>query len=95
MIHYFIRNGKTESGPFTKDQLKNKTLSVETPVWFAGLQEWTTAGEVYELRDIFLGKNSETKSLRKVVSRFFNNLFRNSDNKKNYQLMLSRERKQP
>lgn len=94
MTHYFIKNGKTENGPFTKEQLKAKVLSEETPVWFAGLDDWTRAGEVYALREIFLEKKSKPKSLKKIMTQIFGMLLRNSGNKKNYQLLISREAKQ-
>lgn len=52
MKHYFIHNGQTEMGPFDFDQLKTLQLTNETPIWFEGLPNWTTAGTIPELQSI-------------------------------------------
>lgn len=92
MIHYFIKNGKTESGPFTVEQLKNKSVTQQTPIWFAGLEEWTIAGEVYALRGIFEQKDCESKFSIKAIVKFLNGLFKKREEKKTYQFLLSKER---
>ena len=52
MRKYFIHNGQTEKGPFDIDQLKELQIASETPVWFEGMQNWTTAGNIPELQSI-------------------------------------------
>lgn len=92
MIHYFIKEEKAETGPFTMEQLKKKSLSEATPIWFAGLPEWTTAGEVHALREIFLEKDCERKFSIKALGNFFNSLFKKTEPRKGYQLLLSKQR---
>ena len=58
MTTYFIKEGDYESGPFAIDQLKSKTLTKETPVWYAAIKEWIPAGNVYELKELFETKLS-------------------------------------
>lgn len=58
MTTYFIKNGDLEYGPFTIEQLKLKLLNKETPVWCAAFKEWTSAGNVYELKEFFESKIS-------------------------------------
>ncbi len=53
MSKYFIHDGQTEKGPLTPEQLKLENLKKETPIWYEGLEHWTTAGEVKELSDLF------------------------------------------
>lgn len=53
MIHYFIKEGKIEEGPFTLDELREKPVEKDTQVWFAGLKEWTSVEHVYELKHVF------------------------------------------
>ncbi len=89
MTHYFIKDGKNENGPFTKEQLKYGDISRDTPIWFAGLEEWTTAEQVYELKEIFCLKKSENKF---SLSRFWNSLFKKNYDKKTYQLVVSKKR---
>lgn len=52
MKKYFIHNGQSEMGPFDFDELKTLKLTNETPIWFEGLQNWTTAGTIPELQPI-------------------------------------------
>ena len=65
MTYYFIKDGENELGPFSISQLKSKSIKKNTPVWFAGLQEWVDAGQVYELNELFteLPSRSFSKSI--------------------------------
>jgi len=51
---YYIHNGTEQEGPFQLNDLKIKKISKETPIWFEGLSDWTTAGEINELKDLFI-----------------------------------------
>ncbi len=53
MKKYFYTDGKEKFGPFTFEELKEKEISRETLIWFEGLNEWKSAGEISELKDIF------------------------------------------
>jgi hypothetical protein len=50
MKKYFLHNGTTHEGPFDFEELKPKEITSNTPVWYDGLDDWTTAGNVEELR---------------------------------------------
>ena len=52
MRRYFIHNGFSEVGPFTIDKLKEHQLKSDTPIWYEGLQNWTIAGNIDELKSI-------------------------------------------
>ena len=52
MRKYFIHNGESENGPFDSEQLKTMQIKSETPIWYEGLQNWTIAGNVDELKSI-------------------------------------------
>src|SRR5258705_7860141 len=54
MKQYYFNDGTSQQGPFTIEELKGKNISPETPVWYDGLPEWTTAGQLGELKDIFV-----------------------------------------
>lgn len=54
MRKYFIHNGETENGPFDIEQLKTMQIKSETPIWYEGLQSWTIAGNVEELKSIII-----------------------------------------
>jgi hypothetical protein len=61
MRKYFIHNGQSEIGPFDFEQLKTMQLKNETPIWYEGLQNWTTANNIEELKSILNSNVSPPK----------------------------------
>lgn len=53
MKKYFYAKGEEQFGPFTKDELKDKKIERQTLIWFEGLNDWTKAIEVSELKSLF------------------------------------------
>ena len=53
MKKYYYSDGKQQIGPLSKEELRSKGISKETLVWYEGLTEWTKAGDVEELVDLF------------------------------------------
>lgn len=56
MTQYYFHDGQQEQGPFDIEQLKSHTLKKDTPIWYEGLENWTTIGEVKELKQLFAAK---------------------------------------
>ncbi len=54
MKKYYYNDGTAQQGPFTLEELQAKNITAQTPVWYDGLPDWTTAGQVEELKDIFV-----------------------------------------
>ena len=54
MKKYFLHNGTESSGPFDLEELKAKRITKTSPVWFEGMENWKTAGEIPELKTIFV-----------------------------------------
>ena len=52
MKKFYLFNGSEQEGPFDLEALESKKISKDTPIWYEGLSEWTTAGKVEELKDI-------------------------------------------
>ena len=52
MKKFFLHDGSQQAGPFDIEQLKSKNLNSDTPIWFEGLDEWTTISKVDELKEI-------------------------------------------
>lgn len=52
MKKYYFNDGTSQQGPFTMEELKEKNITAETPVWYDGLPDWTTAGQLEELKGI-------------------------------------------
>ena len=61
MKRYFIHNGETENGPFDIEQLKSMQIKSETPIWYEGLQNWTIAGNVEDLKSIIISTSTPPK----------------------------------
>lgn len=53
MRQYFIHDGQNEKGPLDIESLKSENLKKDTPIWYDGLESWTKAGEVEELKNLF------------------------------------------
>lgn len=66
MRQYYIHNGQIEIGPFDIENLKQQTLKKDTPVWYEGIEGWTTANEIEELKPLFI-KQSKPPPLTKAT----------------------------
>lgn len=53
MSKYYIHTGEREEGPFDKDELRAKVIKANTMVWTEGMGDWTEAGKVDDLKDLF------------------------------------------
>jgi hypothetical protein len=61
MTKYYIHDGEKQLGAFDKEELKAFKIQKHTPIWFEPLKDWTTAGEVEDLKDIFENTPPEFK----------------------------------
>ncbi len=52
MKRYYLHNGKEQQGPYDAEDLRHKNLQKQTPIWYEGLSEWTTADQIEELKDL-------------------------------------------
>jgi hypothetical protein len=52
MKQYFIHNGKSQQGPFDLEQLKAQSINKDTQIWCEGLQSWTSADKIEELKSV-------------------------------------------
>jgi hypothetical protein len=53
IIWYYIDNGAGSEGPFSLNELKNKTVEKDTLVWYEGIEGWTRAILVEKLNGFF------------------------------------------
>ena len=54
MKKYYLHDESGQQGPLDIEELKIKNITIETPIWYEGLSDWTTADNVVELKDLFL-----------------------------------------
>lgn len=55
-MRYFIYADNRQQGPFSVSELMERGLSSETLVWAEGMEQWTPAWQVRELKDAMEGK---------------------------------------
>ena len=51
-MEFFIIKNDEQHGPFNLSQMSVVNLQPDTPVWHEGLEDWTPASEVAELKDL-------------------------------------------
>ena len=65
MKKYYLNDGLNNIGPFDITELKDQNLNKNSQVWHDGLEEWTTAGELDELKSIIV---STPPPIKKILS---------------------------
>lgn len=53
MKKYFLHNGTEQQGPFDIEDLKARKITKDTAIWNEGITDWTSAGKIAELNDLF------------------------------------------
>lgn len=53
MTEYYLAINGQQSGPFTKEALRQQNITPETLIWRSGMSEWKPCGELAELDDLF------------------------------------------
>ena len=52
-MNYFIIVNDSQQGPYSVEELRQRNISSETLVWAEGMQQWTPAWQVEELKPLF------------------------------------------
>ena len=52
MKKYFLHNGAEQQGAFDIEDLKTKNINKDTPIWYEGLDNWTTADKIDDLKEL-------------------------------------------
>ncbi len=85
MKKYYLHDGSKQLGPFSFDELKNFSIAKQTPIWYEGLSDWTSAANVEELSLLFASNppifnRKEESELKGLVKR-------NNRNNANFKLI--------
>jgi len=56
MKKFYYHDGTAQQGPFDIEELKLKSLTKTTMIWYEGLPEWKKADEIDELKELFIVK---------------------------------------
>jgi hypothetical protein len=52
MKKFYFHDGAEQQGPYELNELKEKAITTETPIWFEGLEDWKPAKEIVELKGL-------------------------------------------
>lgn len=72
---FYIHNGTEQQGPCTIEELKLQNIDLSTPIWFEGLNDWSTVGEIDDLKSILLNQTIENKASNKTIKNNKNKIF--------------------
>lgn len=61
-MKYFIIVNDAQQGPYTVEELRQRNIASETLVWAEGMQQWTPAWQVEELKPLFYDTTSEQQA---------------------------------
>ncbi len=50
---YYTHDGTNQEGPFSYNDLEQRKINEETPIWVEGIEDWTAAGRIRSLLDLF------------------------------------------
>lgn len=86
MEYYFIGKDGQQYGPFPAQDLLNYGINPQTPVWAEGMADWTAAGNVPEINQLFAaaqaakpeqpqGKPSQTRNVYNQVDTGLNKAY--------------------
>ncbi|HLP55738.1 MAG TPA: DUF4339 domain-containing protein [Fluviicola sp.] len=53
MKKYYIFKEAAQLGPFDLEDLRSQNITKDTPIWFEGLSDWTVAGKIEEISELF------------------------------------------
>jgi hypothetical protein len=56
MKYYYYAYNDQQLGPFTVEELKAKRLKKSTLVWTEGMQDWASANDIEQLKDILISE---------------------------------------
>lgn len=56
MKAYYLQLDGQRQGPYTFDDLSDKKITAQTPIWYEGLENWTIAGSIPELKSLLIAK---------------------------------------
>src|SRR5215213_5863537 len=60
---YYLYDGKQQNGPYSLEELKDKSLNQNTLVWTDQLNDWTKAGDIEALKPLFTQPVAKSKGI--------------------------------
>lgn len=75
---YIDRNTNQQYGPLSSEELKRKGITQNTLVWCNGMADWTEAGKVPELSNLFYNGSSASATTSGASNTYTSNSYNNN-----------------
>ena len=84
MKKYFYSNGQDKEGPFTIEELKIEDIKPDTLIWHEGLEDWTPAIDIEEVKLILELNPPDVSSKDDIIVEINKNILDEKSSKSTY-----------
>lgn len=84
MKKYFYSNGQDKEGPFSIEELKIEDIKPDTLIWYEGLDDWTPAIDIEEVKLILELNPPDVSSTDDVIVEINKNILDKKSSKSTY-----------
>lgn len=84
MKKYFYSNGQDKEGPFSIEELKIEDIKPDTLIWYEGLDDWTPAIDIEEVKFILELNPPDISSADDVIIEINKNILDKKSSKSTY-----------
>ena len=67
MKEYYFSSGENQEGPFNLSELEGKNIKPDTLIWYEGLDDWTKAEKIEEIKLALKVNKLENQKHKKVI----------------------------
>lgn len=84
MKKYFYSNGQDKEGPFSIEELKIEDIKPDTLIWYEGLDDWTPAIDIEEVKLILELNPPDVSSTDDIIVEINKNILEKKSSKSTY-----------
>lgn len=84
MKKYFCSNGQDKEGPFSIEELKIEDIKPDTLIWYEGLDDWTPAIDIEEVKFILELNPPDISSTDDIIVEINKNILDKKSSKSTY-----------
>jgi hypothetical protein len=84
MKKYFYSNGQDKEGPFSIEELKIEDIKPDTLIWYEGLDDWTPAIDIEEVKLILELNPPDVSSTDDIIVEINKNILDKKSSKSTY-----------
>jgi hypothetical protein len=84
MKKYFYSNGQDKEGPFSIEELKIEDIKPDTLIWYEGLDDWTPAIDIEQVKLILELNPPDVSSTDDIIVEINKNILEKKSSKSTY-----------